>query len=172
MNILTQSELKRLLGYNEITGEFTWRVSRSNVKVGSVAGCKFTDQRGKQYIVIKINRKSYKAHRLVWMHVHGCWPRNEIDHENGNGCDNRLGNLRDVTHLEQHKNRRRPITNTSGTIGVCFHKQCNKWAAKIKVNKKQLHLGLFANKADAISARKTAEQKYEFHENHGSVRPL
>lgn len=37
---------------------------------------------------------------------------------------------------------------------------------------KRIHLGRFREKSDAEKARKMAEEKYGFHPNHGTSRPL
>ena len=58
--------------------------------------------------------------------------------------------------------------NTSGVTGVCFSKKGNKWFARIRLDGKSKHLGSFADKQDAIEARKDAEIKYGFHPNHGA----
>jgi hypothetical protein len=50
--------------------------------------------------------------------------------------------------------------NTSGCIGVVWHKYANKWMARITVNNEDIYLGLFINKQDAINARIEAEKKY------------
>jgi len=57
--------------------------------------------------------------------------------------------------------------NTSGVTGVYWNKRDRKWQAMIKVNNKQIHLGYFEGKTEAITARKIAEIKYGFHPNHG-----
>lgn len=44
------------------------------------------------------------AHRVVWYLHHGYWPEN-IDHINGIRTDNRICNLREVTHEENCQNR-------------------------------------------------------------------
>jgi hypothetical protein len=49
--------------------------------------------------------------------------------------------------------KRERSNNTSGHIGVLFHKSSGKWEARITVNRKRLHLGLFTFKSDAIAAR-------------------
>jgi hypothetical protein len=65
------------------------------------------------------------------------------------------------------RNAKKPITNSSGYIGVNWHKSAKKWMAQIKVNRKNIYLGLFTNKEDAVEARKEAEVEHGFHKNHG-----
>jgi len=91
----------------------------------------------------------------------------QIDHINGDRCDNRLLNLRVVSPQVNAMNRSNRSDNTSGCLGVCWHPSTQKWRARIKVMGKQKSLGLFAEKIDAICARKDAEKKYGFHRNHG-----
>ncbi len=45
--------------------------------------------------------------------------------------------------------------NTSGTSGVSFNKQRNKWSAYIKFNYRKIHIGLYETKQEAITARLT-----------------
>lgn len=51
-------------------------------------------------------------------------------------------------------------SNTSGFVGVSRHTASGKWLAFIGVNGQHIHLGTFAEKEDAIAARKEAEQFY------------
>ena len=78
--------------------------------------------------------------------------------------------MREATNQENTKNRCLPITNTSGRIGVYWHKPCGKWQARITGNGKNLHLGLFDNFEDAVYAREQAEVKYDYHPNHGKIK--
>jgi hypothetical protein len=77
-----------------------------------------------------------------------------IDRINNNG-NYEPSNCRWITQLEQNHNLRKNYDT-----GVSFHKQRNKWRARITVNDKGIHLGLFEEKNEAISARKQAELKY------------
>jgi hypothetical protein len=57
--------------------------------------------------------------------------------------------------------------NTSSFVGVGWRNDRNCWRASITVNRKQIALGCFDSFDDAVSARKAAQIKYGFHENHG-----
>jgi hypothetical protein len=94
------------------------------------------------------------------------WP-DELDHINGDKGDNRIVNLREVTRAENNKNKSRYKQNSSGFTGVGWHKVTKKWAAKIRVDGRDYHLGVFASIEAAKEARAAAEKHYGFHENHG-----
>ena len=70
------------------------------------------------------------AHRVAWAIYYGVWPTGMIDHINGDGLDNRICNLRDVTHKENARNSRRKATNKSGCSGVMRDKHKKKWVAQ------------------------------------------
>ena len=97
---MTQTELQRLLNYEPLSGNFYWKESRGRIKTGDLAGwyCK-------GYLCITINKVRYRSARLVWLYVHGQWPEHEMDHINRVRDDNRLSNLRDVTHAVNMENR-------------------------------------------------------------------
>jgi len=119
------------------------------------------------YRQISVSGKNYKAHRLIWLYVHGRWP-NEVDHIDHDQLNNRIENLREVTHRDNMLNLSIPKNNSSGVVGVSWNKSHKKWRAQIRVNGKMVYLGGFTLKEDAIKARKEAERKYGFHPNHGS----
>lgn len=132
---------------------------------GKISGSKSKDG----YINVGVNGKLYRAHRLIWKLIYGYDP-NFIDHINGDVSDNRLQNLRDVSHQENHKNRNVYKTNTSGVTGVIFNKRLGKWSARIGVDGKYIHLGVFSDFELAKQARLDAESHYGFHKNHGRDR--
>lgn len=127
----------------------------------------FTYKRDDGYFTGAIFNKPYRAHRIVFAMYHGVWPKHEIDHINHDRADNCIANLREVTRQENTKNASIPKDNSSGVIGVWRHVENKKWVAEIKHNKTKICLGHYAMKEDAIAARKAAEVKYGFHQNHG-----
>ncbi len=82
------------------------------------------------------------------------------DHINKNPMDCRKENLRHATQQENMRNISLQKNNSSGVTGVGIHKQTGKWRARIMVDYKEIGLGLFNNKNDAIRARLRAEIKY------------
>jgi hypothetical protein len=109
--------------------------------------------------------KAY-AHRVIWKLSYGTDPV-EVDHIDGDRSNNKLSNLRNVSKADNAKNKRPSSRNTSGSNGVCWSKACGKWKAEIQCSGVRKHLGVYANKSDAIFARKSAEILLGFHKNHG-----
>jgi hypothetical protein len=164
MGILKQIRLKELLHYNQTTGAFIRLVARGNGTVGTVAGAQ--NRRG--YIRILIDGHMYRAHRLAFLYMDGEFPDAEVDHINQNRSDNSWANLRSVTRQENGKNQKLHANNTSGTMGVYWRKDSEKWVAEIHVDGDRFHLGTFSLKTKAIDARKAAQNKHGFHRNHGA----
>lgn len=162
--MITQKELKDNFSYNTDTGIFIRLTFRSpKALISKEAGSKTSQG----YLSVYFDTRSYLLHRLAWLYVYGEWPKHQIDHINHDRTDNRLCNLRAVTHKDNGRNAKKPSTNTSGCVGIHFRKDANKWRPVIMVNNKNISLGYYKNKEDAIKVRKEAEIKYNFHENHG-----
>ncbi len=98
----------------------------------------------------------------IWLHNEIMQPPEGyvVDHINGNTLDNTRENLRVCTQLDNMKNLKLNIRNTSGVTGVNWRKDIQKWRAFIQVEGKFISLGTYTNKEDAIKARKEAEVKY------------
>lgn len=118
------------------------------------------------YLIGSIFDIQYSAHQVIFAMHHGMWAK-EIDHINGVRHDNRIINLREVIHTENSRNMKIPISNKSGTVGVSWSKAENRWVSRIMINYKNVFIGQFQNREDAIAARKAAEIKHGFHPNHG-----
>jgi hypothetical protein len=162
--------LRQRLRYEPETGKLYWLASENMPKswqarwVGREA---FTSVEGRgSYKRGSIDCVLFKAHRVAWALHYGEWPTEEVDHINGVRDDNRIVNLRVVSSQGNRRNTKRRSDNTSGVCGV-YRKGKSKWRALIVVDGKQKYLGCFGTPEEAAKARKEAEVKYEFHENHG-----
>jgi len=152
--------VKRLLNYDASVGGscLIWKTSKGSMKKGSVAGIK--TNRG--YWHIKINEKSYLAHRLVWAIFNNIDPEHHIDHINGDKSDSRIENLRLTpnNHVDNGQNMKKRSDNSSGLIGVSWHKATSKWVAQIKIHNKKLYLGVYDTVEKAHNAYLEAKKKY------------
>lgn len=165
MSTLQQSELKKLLHYCPETGVFTWKLSQGTVKKGSAASS--VNARG--YPRIGVNGKMYTQHRLAFLYMEGEFPPDGVDHINGIKEDNRWSNLRKASQRENGKNTKLGHNNTSGVSGVSYERKSNSWRARISVDGVRLSLGNYKHFFDAVAARKSAENKYNYHPNHGRL---
>jgi hypothetical protein len=126
---LNQTRLKEVLHYDEDTGIFTWKISRSSfVKMGDKI--KSLDKDG--YFLVQIDKKSYRVHRLVWLWYYNKFPDKVIDHIDGDVTNNKINNLREATVSQNAMNRGKTIYNKSGYKGVCFHKRDKIWQSQIE----------------------------------------
>ena len=164
---MNQDFLLNHFKYDDVNGELLWTKPTSNrVAVGSIGGSSYPDG----YKRINILGKRYQLHRLIWMYIHGSMPEN-IDHVNHIRDDNRISNLRSSTNSENMKNKTRYSSNKTGVTGVSksFRKSKGKfyYFAFININGKQKQLKSSTKIEPCILARKQAEIKYGYHENHG-----
>ena len=178
----TPETLRKLLSYDPDTGLLTWKRRPLEMFATKRAGNSWNSRlcgkpalsydNGRGYKRGMIFNKFHLAHRVVYAIYHGAWPVNQIDHINGDKSDNRIANLRDVTHAENGRNTPMRINNTSGHTGVSWNINAGKWRARIMVRGKTKHLGFFPGIEDAIAARAAADVKYGFHANHGRQQAL
>lgn len=139
---LTQSYLQSIFRYED--GKLYWNVKKFKVKNGSLAGCFYKDA----YVKIRLDKKLYLAHRLIFMMFHGYLPR-EIDHINTNKHDNRIENLRPATKIQNQQNIRISKSNTSGVKGVTWNKHHQKYFVRCSVDGTRIHLGYYKELDDA-----------------------
>lgn len=176
---LSVSFIRSILNYDPISGIFTWNkrhgegrgVSIFNaLYAGLPAGTIASSDKSKtNYIVIKINGKSYKAHRLAFLFMGENLP-DEVDHLDHDGTNNKWENLRASNRLDNMKNLPIKKSNKTGVIGVNWHKAANKWQARaVDCNGKRIDIGRYDLFEDAVSARKKYEVEFKYYKNRDDV---
>jgi HNH endonuclease/AP2 domain len=145
-----RERVMEVLDYDPDTGIFRWKVRLSNsIHVGDIAG----SPDGEGYLMIRLDNRYYKAHRLAWLYVHGAWPDDQIDHINTDPADNRIANLRQATQLLNKQNSRRSHRDSASRyLGVSWDRARSKWLAQICVNGQRKNLGRFDTEEAAYAA--------------------
>ena len=162
--------LRQRLRYEPDTGKLFWLPHSMASKSWTTryAGKEaFTSKDRHGYRQTHMDGIVLRAHRVAWALHYGAWPEFDIDHVNHDREDNRLCNLRAVTRAENRKNASLSRNNTSGVCGVYWSTDRRKWGAYITSGGLQHNLGHFASFEDAVAARRAAEGRFGFHENHG-----
>lgn len=181
MDSIDVDHLRKIAEYNPKTGVVTWRKrGKETFRNGGPYAEAISERWNKHragnpvghisphgYVVTTIEKKTVMVHRMAWAIHFGRHPKGQIDHISGAKNDNRLENLREVSAGENSRNRKKPVTNSSGLMGVHFHKQSAKWHARIMVDGVRRHLGAFEDPKEAHRAYVRAKQKFDFHKNHG-----
>lgn len=152
---LTQERLKELLHYDPETGVFTRKVPACNrwPDIGVPIGT----PDGKGYLMVMLDKRRYKLHRLAFLYMTGRLPANMVDHRSGDVADNRWSNLREATNSENMQNRKLNGNNSTGYAGV--HVSNGSFIARIGVSGKRLHLGSFGSAGEAGQAYKAAKSR-------------
>lgn len=174
MDALIQ-ELRDLFHYDPETGIVTRKKTASNQVAGKVVGTKPKDGKRimlkcgktsleKRHLSVRVNRKTYQLHRVIWAIYYGEWPKHFIDHIDGVGDHNWISNLQDVTNqLNMQNKRRAQLNNKLGVLGVFRSRSGKRFVSVIFVNKKRIRLGTFDTVEEASAAYVAAKRKY--HEN-------
>ena len=165
-------EMDRLFSYKHKTGNVRNRIDRGYKGGMAKAGAIATSRNSDGYLVVSFTREGrrvhYLAHRMAWLLHTGEDPGDmQIDHIDGRRDQNIFSNLRLVDNQGNSMNRGKPSNNTSGVMGVYWNKTDKKWRVQISDRGEREGLGGFDDKFEAICARKSAENRIGYHENHG-----
>ncbi len=141
--------------YHPLTGLIYWKENPKNgVKWHCLKPAGGKTPNGYMRIGGYLNGKKVMLlqHNLVWFMVHGELAKDgfSLDHKNDQKSDNRLENLRTLSHTGQ------TIARAKGSElppWVHFYKPLSKFRSKVEVNRKTIHLGYFD---DAWKAHVTA----------------
>ena len=154
---MNQERLHQLFVYDASTGQFINRITRPNALAGNIAGS--LTRSG--YLEIGVDGKSFYAHRLIWMYVYGAWPTGVIDHINCIKTDNRIENLRDVSHAINCQNVKRAHSDSKiKFLGVA--KNHKRFLSQITVKGRYVYLGTFDTPEEAHNVY--IEAKRSLHE--------
>lgn len=181
---LNKEIVRELLDYDQETGKLFWKKRDikwfSDGKKNSAESYMKTwnaRNAGKEALAAKssgykhgtIFSKYYRSHQIIWLWMTGEFPEYEIDHINGIRNDNRWVNLRDVNRSTNIRNTKLRNDNTTGYPGISFDTKNKSLVASIYTDEGYKYLGRFRPEEidKAIAVRKEAEQKYEYHKNHG-----
>lgn len=149
--------VRELFDHSAESGDLLWKAKPTkytNVRLGD----RFGTVKPTGYVAGNIFGKSYQAHRVIWLHVTGCWPRGEIDHVNGDRSDNRLSNIRDVDRAMNSQNRRAESRHSkAGLLGVVS--VGGRFIAQIKRDGVTHRLGSFGTAQAAHGAYVAAKRR-------------
>lgn len=112
--VLTADEARKVLNYNEVTGEFHCKVRMGRMMPGARAGR--TNKDGHR--TITLFRERYYEHRLAVLIMTGAWPVGLVEHANVDPGFNAYTNLRPATQSQNMANTKVRKHNSTGYMGV------------------------------------------------------
>jgi len=132
-------------------------VMRSNGSPITVRGAWRRPKKVRRYLVVtfrKGDRKTITHYiaRLMASTFLGAVGDFEVDHHNRDTLDNRLENLRLVTHHQNCCNTGISSQNVSGFKGVSWYSEKDRWRATIKFNGRLKYIGIFYDPKEAARA--------------------
>lgn len=146
-------DLREMFYHDIDRGVLIWKFApRNQYLIGRIAGNK---NKVTGYIEVMVRGSTYKVHRLIWAHVYGSYPENDIDHIDRDKTNNRLSNLREATRMQNCYNKPANKTNLLGLRGVSITKH-GRYRAVLCADGVRKHLGVFATPAEASLAYQAA----------------
>lgn len=132
----------------ELVSKYKWSASTGSRTIYAVTHIRHPSQ--DRIASGRYRRTPLYMHRLILGLEYG--DKRLADHRDGNGLNNQRANLRVATHAENMANRQSAQDSSSKYIGVNFHRQTNRWHARIQKDKRRLHLGYFDTEEEAHTA--------------------
>ena len=141
------------LTYDPITGVFKYKTRKGRKNKDLVATSK--DSHG--YIRVSYKGRRYLGHRVAFYIMRGYWPKEDVDHIDGNRLNNKWSNLREASRSQNLWNQKR-TRGASKYKGVAKHQK--GWVAQIGRGPNR-YLGRFTSEAEAgLSYNYAAEKDF------------
>ena len=145
---MMERRIREAWSYDPVTGKIIWLISIPPAEALEEAG----SLHSAGYKQLCLDQTMYLAHRVAWFLYYGEWPKENLDHIDGDRLNNKITNLR-IANKQQNAWNRLPRKNvTSLYKGVSWDKVRNKWAVYIKVDGKVVNLGRYLLEEDAAEA--------------------
>lgn len=169
----SQAYLRERFDYDPDTGVVTWRI-RPPIHFKNTHDCAAWNTRfagtpagwliAAGYLAVCLDYQALRLHRVIFKWMTGEDPLHEVDHIDGDPCNNRWANLRPATHAENGRNLRTRQDSRLRIKRIWQHPN-GRFRAKIMLNGKEIHLGYFptAEAAKAAYDKAAAELFGEFH---------
>lgn len=142
----TQDELKEMFEYRD--GELFWKKvhKRDNMnKIGDKVGNLVN-----KYLKVKLFYTYYSLARIIWKYFYG-EPCCIIDHIDGNTLNNKIENLRDVSKIQNDRNKK---CHRNGKIPCISNARRKTFGFEVKrrIGNKDYYLGVFNTLKEAEAA--------------------
>ena len=114
-----------------------------------------TNKGGYYYVILYQNnkKKMFLVSRLVAIYfITNPMNKKCVDHIDHDRKNNRIFNLRYATYQENNQNKSIQKSNTSGYVGVSFHKTKQKYQTRYSLNGKYQHIGYYQTALEASEA--------------------
>lgn len=145
--------LQTLFEYTE-DGNLWWREYKSGRNMAKPSG---NEGRSQRYKKVTIDGVRYYLHRVIYQfHFGDLDVTDEIDHIDRNGHNNRVNNLRKVTHTGNSLNRKIRGDSKTGYQGV--QKVRNRYKTTLTIDGKRKFLGYFDTPEEASKCYQQAKQ--------------
>lgn len=111
---------------------------------------------------VTVEHKGRKETILLYRFLLDAQPGTLVDHINGDPLDNRRSNLRFVTPSQNLQNSAK-CRSAAGYRNVVHYRSQGKYAARLMVEGKSTHIGLFDTAEEASEAARLARMRLQTH---------